>query len=172
LAAVSLYRIPPSQTPYQRPSALAMQQRAASMRFLTLLLAAQGYLAEGRDLAHSMPQTGQRPGLVPRDWFGGEPFPAESGNTVFHTASILGPLPHGAVAVGIEGTYAALKPIIELYRPWASAIYFPYSAPLAPSGSDGSRIGDRSRIGMMLMAFDRDGLVRAAQVAGALSVLD
>lgn len=164
IGGVSLYRMAPPLKPYRRPSALDMRQRAASARFRTLLLAAQNYLAEGHDLAHLTPQAVQNLGLVPLDWFGGQPFPFESGNPVFHTATILGASPHGAVVVGIEGSYLDLKPTIERYGSWASAVYFPYPASLVPLTSDDTRIGT------MVMAFDRDSLAHAAEAAGASSV--
>jgi hypothetical protein len=164
IGGVSLYRIPQPLKSDSRPSALDMQQRAASARFRALLLGAQNYLAQGGDLARLTPQALQSLGLVPLDWFGGEPFPVESGNPVFHTASILGPSPGGAVAIGIESSYAALKPIIKRYGPWAAAVYFPYPAPVARLASDDGRMGT------MVMEFDRDGLARAAQAASASSV--
>ena len=59
------------------------------------------------------------------------------------------------IAVGIEGWYDALQPIIRSYGVYATRIYFPYPAPLlvgsAPQGP-----------AMMAMTFNRAGLARSA----------
>jgi hypothetical protein len=65
----------------------------------------------------------------------------------------------GAIEVGIEGGYAALKPTIDRHRAQAFAIYFPYPARLAPKAS----LTDSTA--MLVMEFDRTGLARAAAAA-------
>jgi hypothetical protein len=162
IGGVTLYRIP-SQilAPYRHLTALEMQQRATRARFETLLLAAQQYLAQGRDPANLTPQAVQTLGLVPLDWFGGEPFPSSDhgGYPIFHADSILAVSSSNTIEVGIEGDYAALKPTIDRYSAQASAIYFPYPSHLAPKASltDGAA--------MLAMEFDRTGLARAAALA-------
>jgi len=167
VGGVTFYRVAPSTlAPSREVTALEMQQRAARARFAALLLAAQKYVAQSRDLSRLTPQAVQALGLAPLDWFGGAPFPADSGNPVFHTGSILGPWPGGAVAVGVVGSYAALKPIADRYGSYASAIYLPYPARLARQAPEDARIAT------LVMAFDKDKLAHAAALAVAPSDSD
>ena len=64
------------------------------------------------------------------------------------------------IEIGIEGSYPALKPIIDCYGADASAIDFPYPSRLTPSAA--SLTDDAT---MMLLEFDRAGLARAAAAA-------
>jgi len=161
IGGVRLYRIPPQMlAPYRQLTAIEMQQRAARARFEALLLAARRYVDQGRDPAKLTPQAVQALGLVPLDWFGGKPFPKYSGNPAFNTDSILAVSKGDAIKVGIAGSYAALKPIIDRYSAQASAIYFPYPSRLTPSPA--SLTDDTA---MLVMEFDRAGLAHAAAVA-------
>jgi hypothetical protein len=55
----------------------------------------------------------------------------------------------------LEGSYAAIKPLIDKYRGAASQIYFPYPEPLsATSQKDGSAL--------LVIVFDRAQLSHAA----------
>ncbi len=141
-----------------------MQRRAARARFDALLLGAQRYLSQGHDPADLTPQALESLGLVPLDWFGGEPFPnhANSGNPIFRTDSILAASDGNAIEVGIIGGYPALKPLIDRYGAETSAIYFPYPLRFTPSSA-----GSTSDAAMMVMEFDRAGLARAAAVAAS-----
>jgi hypothetical protein len=138
-----------------------MQQRAARARFEALLTGAERYLTQGRNPAELTPQAAEALGLVPLDWFGGEPFPSHDhvGNPIFHIESMLSGSRGGAIEVGIEGGYAALKPTIDRYSPQASAIYFPYPSRLAPKAS---LTGGAA---MLVMEFERTELARAAAAA-------
>ena len=163
VGGITLYRIAPQTlAPYRRLTALEMQQRAARARFETLVLAAQRYLAQGRDPAKLTPQAVQALGLVPLDWFGGEPFPSHDhvGNPIFHVESILSVSKSSTIEVGIEGSYAALKSTIDRYSAQASTIYFPYPSRLTPPAANST-----NDAAMMVMEFDRRGLARAAEVA-------
>lgn len=163
VGGITLYRIAPQTLAlYQQLTALEMQQRAARARFDALLIAAGRYLSQGRNPAELTPQVVQALGLVPLDWFGGEPFPSHDhvGNPIFHLESILSGSKGNAIEVGIEGGYAALKPIMDRYRVEASAIYFPYPSRLTPT-----TMSLTNDAGMMVMKFDRAGLARAAAVA-------
>ena len=161
IGGIRLYRIPPQTiVPYRQLTALEMQRRAARARFDTLLLAAQRYLAQGRDPAKLTPQAVQALGLVPLDWFGGKPFPEFSGNPVFNTDSMLAASRSNTIEVGIQGSYVALKPIIDRYGAQTSAIYFPYPSRLTQPAA--SLTNDDA---MMVMEFDRVGFGRAAAAA-------
>jgi hypothetical protein len=139
-----------------------MQRRAARARFDALLLGVERYLSQGRNPADLTPQVVQALDLVPLEWFGGEPFPSHDhvGNPIFHLESILRATKNNSIEIGLEGSFAALKPIIDRYAAQACAIYFPYpwrlTAPKASLTSDPA---------MMVMEFDRAGLARAAAEA-------
>jgi hypothetical protein len=162
VGGITLYRLAPQTlAPYQDLTVIEMQQRATRARFDALLIGAERYLSQGRNPAELTPQVVQALGLVPLDWFGGEPFPSHDhvGNPIFHLESILSGSRANAIEVGIEGGYAALKPTIDRYSAQASAIYFPYPSRLTPTASlpDGAA--------MLVMEFDRTGLARAAALA-------
>jgi hypothetical protein len=164
IGGVTLYRIPPQILAlYRHLTALEMQQRAARARFDALLIGAERYLSQGRNPGELTPQVVQALGLVPLDWFGGEPFPSRDHirSPIFDPESILSGSKGNTIEVGIEGDYAALKPTIDRYSAQASAIYFPYPSHLAPKASltDGTA--------MLAMEFDRTGLARAAALAAA-----
>jgi hypothetical protein len=161
VGGITLYRLAPETlAPYEQVTALEMQRRAARARFDALLLGAERFLSQGRNPAELTPQMVQALGLVPLDWFGGKPFPEFSGNPAFNTDSMLAVSRSNAIEAGIQGSYAALKPIIDRYSAETSAVYFPYPSRLTPSSA-----GSTSDAAMMVMVFDRAGLSRAAQVA-------
>jgi hypothetical protein len=59
----------------------------------------------------------------------------------------------------VRGSYAALKPIIDKYRSYAVAAYFPYPDKLSatpPQGDDPA---------LMILVFEIDQLARAAHAA-------
>jgi hypothetical protein len=72
---------------------------------------------------------------------------------------MLAPARSHRVALGVHGSYAALKPIIEKYRPYAAAIYFPYPRELSATPRQGNVPA------LMTMIFDVDQLARAAHAA-------
>jgi hypothetical protein len=163
VGGITLYRLAPKTlAPYRQLTALQMRQRAARARFDALLRGAERYLSQGHRPADLTPQKVQALGLVPLDWFGGDPFPSHDhiGNPVFHLESTLGASKRDAIAVGIEGDYAALKPIVDRYGVQASAIYFPYPSRLTPSAA--TLTNDPA---MMVMEFDAADLARAAAMA-------
>ena len=69
------------------------------------------------------------------------------------------------MAVGVTGSYEALKPTIERYRGFAREIYFPYPSKLSepPRGNTFMRL--------LVMDFSRDGLAKAAQAAKQASAI-
>jgi hypothetical protein len=162
VGGITLYRLPPQTlAPYRQLTGLQMQQRAARVRFDALLLGAERYLSQGRNPAELSPQALQAFGLAPLDWFGGEPFPSR-GHPIFRADSILRRSKNNGIEVGIIGSYAALKPIVDRYSAETSAVYFPYPTRPTPSSA-----GATSEAAMMVMEFDRAGLARAAAAAAA-----
>jgi hypothetical protein len=163
---VTLYQLTPQAlAPYRNLTTLTMEQRAEQARFEALLLGAQRYLDAGGDLASLRPQHAQQLGLLPHGWFGGAFLDGGDSNPIFHSAVMLGPAAPNGIAVGIEGRYDALEPIIRSYGADATRIYFPYPAPFM-AGSAPQRPAMRES-SMMVMTFDRAGLARAASAAQA-----
>jgi hypothetical protein len=161
VGGVALYRIPPARlAPYLHVTALEMQQRYARARFEVLLGAADKYLAGG-----GKPETlnTQKPQLVstaPR-WFGGPGFPTLNPNKMFQVQWALGQWHPGRVAIGVEGSFEALQPLIARYGPDSTGIYFPFPRKLAaPSSSEPS--GDTGVPALMVMEFTPEGLAKAA----------
>jgi hypothetical protein len=161
VGGVTLYRIPSERlAPYLQVTALEMQQRYARARFEVLLGAADKYLAGG-----GKPETlnAQKPQLVstaPR-WFGGPGFPTLNPNKMFQVQWALGQWHPGRVAIGVEGSFEALQPLIARYGPDSTGIYFPFPRKLAaPSSSEPS--GDTGVPALMVMEFTPEGLAKAA----------
>jgi hypothetical protein len=156
---VRLYRLTPQAlAPYRKLTARAMEQRAERTRFQALLLGGERYLDRGGDLASLTPQRAQQLGLLPDGWFGGTLAGAVNSNPVFHADLVLGPAERGRIAVGVEGSYDALEPVVRTYATDASQVYFPYPLPLSPASAPRGPA-------MMVMTFDRAGLARAAAMS-------
>jgi hypothetical protein len=154
---VTLYRIAPGQlAPYREVSALEMQQRYVRTRFEVLLKAAHQYLAGGGTLDGLATQKAQVLKHVP-DWFGGPAFPALSPNRIFQVEWALGQWHRGRVALGVQGSYAALQPLIRQYGPDASGVYFPF-----PHRLTSPPVADPEKSALMVMEFTPAGLARAA----------
>jgi hypothetical protein len=164
---VELYQLS-SQTlaPYRKLTALTMERRAMRARFEALLLAAARYLDGGGDLASLSPQHAQQLGLLPQGWFGGAFLDEGDSNPIFRSGSILGPAAPNAIAVGIEGRYDTLEPLIRSYGADVIRIYFPDITPIS-SVSPRRGLTTRKISTMMIMIFDRAGLARAAASAGS-----
>jgi hypothetical protein len=155
-AGVTVYRLTPQAlAPYRRLTALMMERRAALARFEALLLGAQAYLDGGGDPLSLSPQRAQQIGLLPQGWFGGALPGTGDSNPIFHSGIVLGAAQPDGIAVGIEGWYDALEPLIRNYGADATGIYFPYPLPLSPTAMAHGPA-------MMVMTFGRAGLARAA----------
>ena len=94
----------------------------------------------------------QSRGLLPAGWVRDRD--VRSGSGLY-----LGPADDDLIAVGVTGSYEALKPTIERYRGLARGVYYPYPAKLSesPRGNLFLRL--------LVMDFDRAGLAKAAQAA-------
>lgn len=160
VGGVTFYHLPAevrAQWPAEQP--VAVQARAAAVRFDTLITAAYGYVASGRRLLDLSPLAVQRAGLLPPDWIGGPLMRSAQKPGLLLDGVMLAPARSHRVALGVQGSYAALKPIIEKYRPYAAAIYFPYPRELSASPPQGDAPA------LMTMIFDVDQLARAAHAA-------
>ncbi len=150
---VLLYRIAPTElAPYKNTHALDWQIAFNRARFEQLLVAAERYVASGRNLASLTPFRAETLGLLPANW--------SLGKGVYNRNGLwLGPWRGGKVGVGVVGSYDAVKPIINAYGPLALRVYFPYPKRLVgpPKGNPFMR--------KLVMVFDRQGLARAARMA-------
>jgi hypothetical protein len=154
-AGVTLYQLTPQTlAPYRNLTALAMEQRAEGARFEALLLGAERYLAGGGDPISLSPGLAQKLGLLPQGWFGGTLLSTGDSNPIFHSDVLLSPAQPNGIAVGIEGRYDALEPIIRNYGVDASQTYFPYPKTLSSTAASHAPA-------MMVMTFDRVGLEHA-----------
>jgi hypothetical protein len=150
IGGVSLYRIPASRlSAYANVSALEMEETFDEERFYSLLRAANEYIAAAHPLSALAPRAVQDLGLLPPNWVKDREVRTRNGLW-------LGPWNDGRVSVGIDGSFAALEPLIRKYQPYAHAVYFPYPRQL---GTDG-RI-DNSAIRLLIMVFDREALAAA-----------
>ncbi len=164
VGGVTLYKLPAqirSQWPSEDP--VMLQARAAAVRFDTLLAAAYSYVAGGHRLADLSPLAAQQAGLLPPNWVGGPLLRSSPTPGLMLDGLMLAPGQSHRVTLGVQGSYAALKPIIDKYRSYAAAIYFPYPRKLSakpPRGDDPA---------LMTMVFELDQLARAAHAAPSLA---
>jgi hypothetical protein len=120
---------------YNRVSAEEMERRADDARFAALAEAARVYLGKGGNLALLSPMELQNRGLLPPHWVNDRDVRTQNG-------LFLGPFGDGLIGIGIVGSYDALRPLIERYRPAAERIYFPYPRELTgePGGNTFMRL--------------------------------
>ncbi len=160
VGGVTLYQIPPERlAPYLNVTSLEMQQRYVRARFEVLLGAAEAYLSGGGELRTLDARKHQLLSTAPQ-WFGGPGFPSLNPNKMFQVQWALGQWHPGLVAIGVEGSYAALQPLIAQYGPDSSGIYFPFPRKLAAT-RPATPLED-SAPALMVMEFSPAGLARAA----------
>jgi hypothetical protein len=166
VGGVTVYKIPPLQlAAYKGQTALDLERQADSTRFDALVVAANTYLKRNGALAGLSPPVADSLGLLPAGWLVGPRLPpyywSQGAELRLDKGLWLGPWRDGQVSVGLEGSYAAVKPLIEKYRSAAGQIYFPYPEQLSGSSEkDGS--------GLLVIVFDRGQLSRAALQIEAL----
>ena len=118
--------------------------------------ATQGYLAAGGNVDSIDSHKEQVLQTVPK-WFGGPAFPTLNPNKIFQVEWALGQWHPGRVALGVQGSYAALKPLIAEYGRDSIGVYFPFPRPLSAPAA-----GDSGESALMVMEFTRAGLASAA----------
>lgn len=160
VGGVTLYQLPAQmRAQWASENPVALQARAAAVRFDTLLAAAYGYVASGRSFPDLSPLSAQQAGLLPPNWVGGPLLRSAQTPGVMLDGLMLAPWQSHRVAVGVRGSYAALKPIIDKYRGFAAALYFPYPHKLTATPPQGDEPA------LMTMVFEVDQLARAAHAA-------
>src|SRR6266851_3714317 len=165
VGGVTLYQLPAelrAQWPSEDP--VAIQARAAAVRFDTLVAAAYNYVASGRRFPDLSPLAVQQAGLLPPNWIGGPLLRSSPKPGVMLDGLTVAPWQPHRVAIGVQGSYPALKPIIDKYRPYATAIYFPYPRPLSATPPQGDTPA------LMTMVFEIDQLARAAHAAPSFAL--
>lgn len=153
VGGVRLYRV---NTSGASPSDLDRERRVKLAEFSALLMAAHTYVSSGREASRLTPRRAEGLGLLPAAWGGGRPSAVRSrDDRQFRTGTglWLSPWPGDMVAAGMTGSHRELSPVIDCFRPDATAIYLPYPARL-----DDARPSD----GELRMIFTREGLARAA----------
>jgi hypothetical protein len=150
---VEIYRFAPADlAPWREVTALEMERRCDTARFDALLIAAHNYLTNGGRLDLLSPRRTESLGLLA---------PHATNEAAVRTSNglFLGTLGDGLIGVGVVGSYDALRPLIAKYRADAARISFPYPRDLTdpPHGDSFMR--------QLVIAFDRDGLARAAAKA-------
>jgi hypothetical protein len=164
VGGVTLYELPPelrARWPSDNP--VALQQRLAAIQFPTLLSAAHRYVAGGGSLSALNPLIALQAGLLPPNWVGGPLVRSAYEPRIFMDGLLLGRWDSTHVVVGVEGSYPALKPLIEKYGPDASAVYFPFLQRFsAPPSNPADPNPD-----LMMMVFSPDGLARATAASAS-----
>jgi len=165
VGGVTLYQLPaPVRAQWPSENPVALQARAATVRFDTLLAAAYGYVAGGRSFPDLSPLAAQQASLLPPDWVGGPLLRSAQTPGPMLDGLMLAPWQSHRVALGVQGSYTALKPIIDKYRSYAAAIYFPYPRKLSATPPQGDNPA------LMAMVFEVDQLARAAHAAPPLAL--
>jgi hypothetical protein len=160
VGGVAIYRIPPLQlAAYKGQTALDLERQADSTRFDALVVAANKYLQRTGSLDDLTPHVADNLGLLPTGWLVGPPLPPyywSQGSELRRDKGLwLGPWRDGEASIGLEGSYDAIKPLIDKYRGAASEIYFPYPDQF-------SETSDKDGSALLVMVFDRAQLSRAA----------
>jgi hypothetical protein len=154
IGGVWLYRADPARlTPYHDIKPIVMEQRNDEARFLALLAAARDYLAGRYDLSALTPARAQSLHLLPPNWVSDPDVRTNNG-------LYLGPWNDSQIAVGVVGSYEALKPLIAKYRTPAVKLFFPFPKELA-----GEPTGD-TFMRLLVMVFDRSTLAKMPTLSG------
>ncbi|HZZ08908.1 MAG TPA: hypothetical protein VFE43_10220, partial [Candidatus Binataceae bacterium] len=152
---IALYRVPAAMlAPYRGLDWTRMEALADAQRFGALLMAAQDYMASGADPARLAPESAAKTGRLPAAWLRISARPTDY-------RFYLRAESDGLVTVGLLGTYAALRPLVDRYGVYAHRISFPFASRPGKSSSPAASAHYYS----LMMSFDRQGLARAAALA-------
>ena len=151
---ITLYRVPPvTLAPYRGLDWTRMETLADEQRFSALLIAAHNYLSSGADPAGLAPLSAAKLGYLPAAWV---PIPERATDYRLYMCFEA----DGLITVGLLGSPAALRPVIDRYSIYARRIY------LRGRPRHSSSVAN-AYYRTLMMSFDRQGLDRAA--ASALS---
>jgi hypothetical protein len=170
---IVIYRLPSAEMDrWKGSTALEMEKRACHDRFDGLVLAGYNYMRSGhRPTAISLAEV-RRLGLLPTNWFdvpsnpqtpwayGGINLPSNWHNQSFDEGMRLDTDSQGNIEVGVVCQISALRVIRDEFGS--------YAVRFSPSDLEDRTAGtDDDRRIMMATTFSRDGLARAAVLAGA-----
>ncbi len=152
---ITLYRVPPAAlSPYRELDWTRMEALADAQRFGALVIAAQSYLASGADPASLAPASAVKLGRLPAAWL---PRPGRATDYQLYMRAE----PDGLITVGLLGSRAALRPLIDRYGAYARRIQLPLRSRPEESLSTAAAV----HYYPLMMSFDREGLARAAALA-------
>lgn len=152
VGGVTLYRLAPEALSRYRATTAADAERQADVAIFNGVFAAVSrYQAERRDPALLSPSALQNLGLLPPEWTAGVPGHDDSvtGRESYRGVWV-GYIEKNLLGIGIGGSYDALKPVIDRYRPCASRIYFPFPQVFSESAQHSS--------GELFIFFNPEGL--------------
>jgi len=153
---VMLFRVPPDlHASYSQVTAHQAAACAARDAFAAMVTAADAYWSRGLPLGKLTPWEAARLNLLPLPPSSSGPAP----DTPQWWQNLwLGKFGTATVAIGVNGQYEDLLPVIKKFGPMAKEIFFPFPEKLQiPLRED--------RDGQLLMTFDRQALARAAAEA-------
>lgn len=159
---VFFYKVPSTVlATYKDASPIAFEAKYAWLLFLTAVSGAQRYLAAGLPLSQLTPWEAEQRGLLM------VPKPAQSPpwDPRWQGDLWLGTYSGHDIGVGVMGSYASVKPLLEKFSAYASQIYFPYPRKVSGDPKTNTR-------GQLLMVFTPAQLANAARVAGSLPYPD
>jgi hypothetical protein len=159
VGGVLLYKVPLELLePYRQFSGVHMQSIDAERRFDTLVLAGARYLSEGQDLAKLTPVRATKLGLLPSDWISENSAVRDPEEHLLANSMLLARWDNGDIAVGVIGSFEALRGVIAKYSPYASLVRY-FTLDLPPRFLE--RPAEDCPL-LLLMTFDRETLARLA----------
>jgi len=152
---ITLYRVPPATlASYRGLDWTHMEALADAQRFDALLIAAQSYLTSGADPADLTPENAVKLGRLPAAWL-------SMPRRVTDYRLYMRTEPDGLITVGLLGSRAALRPIIDRYSACARRVQLDSRSRPKEDLSPGAE----PHYYPLMMSFDREGLARAAALA-------
>ncbi|HUO04013.1 MAG TPA: hypothetical protein VMU16_02330 [Candidatus Binataceae bacterium] len=165
---ITVYRISASAlAPYSQLPASLMRQRAASATIDSLMLAAAGWIAAGRNPAQFDPAKAFEAGLLKDSWCAGQVTESSTGRRLpivdpihhWYCGVEIGGTPRGTIIIGAPGTFSDFASTVDRYRDAASHIYFGTSHDLR---SPGAAIPPPDQRAFLRMEFAPDRIVAIA----------
>jgi hypothetical protein len=148
---VLLYKIPAGKfAPYAKLSSAEIETRALTLRFDTILAAAENYIAGGNDLLKLSPLELKRLNLLPPDW------QIDTAPNSLRDWSIGGFTDH-RIAIVLLGSAQGMKPLLDRYFGRVDELDYPAPSRWTPATSP-----SQDRMDKMLMVLDHTQLETAA----------
>ena len=152
---IALYRVSPAMlAPYREVDWLRMETLVDAQRFGALLIAAWSYIVSGADPARLAPASATKVGYLPAAWL-------PLGNRATDYRLYMRAESGGLVTVGLLGSRAALRPLIDRYGAYARRVSLERARP------DENQLASTADTTYypLLISFDLAGLELAAESA-------